>query len=399
MVVNTAPVAEDQSVTTNEDTATKITLGASDVDGDDLSYTIVSEQAHGILPGSGANVTYTPNNNYNGTDSFTFKVYDGTSDSNTATVNITVNAVNDAPVATDDTAETDEDTALNDIAVLTNDTDVDGDSLGVSSVTQPSHGSASLVNGKVNYTPAANYNGPDSFTYTVSDGNNGGTDTATVNITVTPVNDPPTVTLASGGSCSTSTTSVSGTMNLSLADVDSSLGGLTLNGSSDSTLVPNGNIKFGGSGANRTVSITPAAKKSGSATITITASDGTAKSTTTIQVIVGTDQKETLNGTNGADMIFGQNGDDTINAGDGNDLVCGGNAGGVISGGAGDDTLDGGNGNDVLRGDAGKDIVRGSAGNDTLTGGSEADSFDGGSGTDVATDYNAAERDTRTNIP
>ena len=99
-------------------------------------------------------------------------------------------AVNDAPVATDDTADTDEDTALNYIAVLTNDTDVNGDSLSVSSVTQPSNGSASLVNGEVNYTPAANYNGPDSFTYTVSDGK-GGTDTATVNLTVNAVNDAP----------------------------------------------------------------------------------------------------------------------------------------------------------------------------------------------------------------
>ena len=397
--VNDVPVAEGQSVTTNEDTAKEVTLLASDVEGDALSYTIVSGPAHGTLTGSGANQTYTPAANYNGTDSFTFKANDGTDDSNTATVNLTVNAVNDAPVAVTDSATTNEDTATN-IDVLANDTDVDGDSLSVSNVGAAGHGTATKnADGTIKYVPDADYSGSDSFDYTVSDGN-GGTDTATVSVTVTPVNDPPTVTLTSGGSCSTSTTSVSGTMNLSLADVDSS-GVLTPSAISlNPALVPVANIKFGGSGANRTVSVTPVVKKSGSATINITASDGTAtSSTTTIQVIVGTDRKETINGTDKSDMIFGQNGDDTINAGAGNDLVCGGNAGGVISGGAGDDTLDGGNGNDVLRGDAGKDIVRGSAGNDTLTGGSEADSFDGGSGTDVATDYNAAEEDTRTNIP
>ena len=507
--VNDKPVANNQSVTTAEDNSKDVTLSASDVEGSSLTYTIVDGPTHGTLSGTGATRNYTPAEDYNGPDSFTFKANDGTDDSNVATVSITVNAVNDAPVGTDDAYTTDEDTDLTVSAangLLKNDTDIEHDTLhvadadantpGINPVSGPSHGQLTLnadgsftykpntdYNGsdsfdyrvcdngspqkcsvetaKVNitinpindapvavddslttdedtaklitlgandvdgdaltysivdapahgtlsgtganrtYTPAANYNGSDSFTFKANDGTVD-SNAATVSITVNAVNDAPTVTLASGGSCSTSTTSVSGTMNLSLADVDSSVGPLTLSAtSSNKTLVPVATIKFGGSGANRTVSITPAAKKSGSATIEFfdsAAPPGTAP-LAKIQVIVGTDRKETIGGTIGADMIFGQNGDDTINAGDGNDLVCGGNAGGVISGGAGDDTLDGGNGNDVLRGDAGTDIVRGSAGNDTLTGGSEADSFDGGSGTDVATDYNAAEGDARTNIP
>jgi Family of unknown function (DUF6288)/Bacterial Ig domain/Divergent InlB B-repeat domain/Bacterial Ig-like domain/HEAT repeats len=96
---NTPPVANAQSVTTAEDTAKAITLIGSDVDGDALTYTIVTQPAHGTLSGTGASRTYTPAANYNGADSFTFKVNDGTVDSAVATVSITVTAVNDAPVA------------------------------------------------------------------------------------------------------------------------------------------------------------------------------------------------------------------------------------------------------------------------------------------------------------
>jgi CSLREA domain-containing protein len=398
--VNDAPDAVNDSATTAEDTATDINVltNDTDVEGDSLSVSGFSQGTNGtVSENDDGTLKYMPNANFFGSDSFTYKANDGSLASNTATVNITVAAVNDAPTAAAQSVTTNEDTGKQ-ITLGAN--DVDGDALTYSIVSAPAHGTLSGTGANQTYTPDLNYNGSDSFTYKVNDGTVDSNE-ATVSITVNAVNDASTVTLASGGSCSTSATSVSGTMNLSLADVDSSVDPLTLSAtSSNQALVPAANIKLGGSGANRTVSIAPAAKKSGSATITITASDGTAKSSpTTIQVIVGTDQKETIGGTSGADMIFGLNGDDTINARESNDLVCGGNAGGVISGGAGDDTLDGGNGNDVLRGDAGKDIVRGSAGNDTLTGGSEADSFDGGSGTDVAKDYNAAEENTRTNIP
>src|SRR5207237_369306 len=95
--VNDAPVANAQSVTTAEDTAKAITLTASDVDGDTLTYSIVFGPSHGSLSGAAPNVSYTPAANYNGADSFTFKANDGTVDSNVATVSLTVTAVNDAP--------------------------------------------------------------------------------------------------------------------------------------------------------------------------------------------------------------------------------------------------------------------------------------------------------------
>ena len=315
---------------------------------------------------------------------------------------------NTAPTANNDGYTTNEDTPLSD-NVLTNDTDPENDTLSASLVSGPSHAQSFTLNanGTFNYTPATNFNGSDSFTYKANDGALD-SDVATVSITITPVNDGPTVVVARGGSC-TDAPVISGTMNLTVADVESPAGSLTLSGSSNNTsLVPNANIVFGGSGANRTIQITVAPKKSGTATVTVVVSDGQAVGTVTITVIVGSDKNETLNGTAGADMIFGLGGKNTINGFAGNDLICGGNGVDTISGGDGDDTIDGGNGDDVINGDAGNDILMGGAGNDTLnggadndvlTGGSGADAFIGGTGTDVATDFTPSQGDTQNGIP
>ena len=137
--------------------------------------------------------TYTPAANYHGPDSFTYKANDGTVDSNVATVSITVNPVNDAPVADDDSYSTAEDTALTVPApgVLGNDTDVENDTLTAVLVTGPSHGAVTLnADGSFSYTPGLNYNGSDSFTYKANDGA-ADSNVATVSITVDPVNDAP----------------------------------------------------------------------------------------------------------------------------------------------------------------------------------------------------------------
>jgi len=190
-IVNSAPVADAQPVSTDEDSAVSITLTGSDADGDTLTYSVDSGPSHGTLAGTAPNLTYDPDLNYNGPDSFTFTVNDGTVDSEPATVGITVAAVNDRPAAADDAATTNEDTPVTTANVLANDTDVDGDTLTVSTFTQPAHGTVtSLGDGAFTYTPNPNFNGTDSFTYTASDGE-GGTDTATVSITVDPVNDAP----------------------------------------------------------------------------------------------------------------------------------------------------------------------------------------------------------------
>ena len=137
---------------------------------------------------------YTPNANYNGADSFTYKVNDGTVDGNTVTVSLTVNPVNDAPVAAADGYATNEDTALTVAAaagVLANDTDADGNPLTAALVTGPANGTLTLnADGSFVYTPTANYSGADSFTYKANDGTADG-NTVTVNMTVTEVNDAP----------------------------------------------------------------------------------------------------------------------------------------------------------------------------------------------------------------
>jgi len=185
VVDDTAPVAFDQSLNTNEDTPLNILLVATDADGDPLTYSIVSLPVHGTLSGAAPDVTYSPFSDYNGADSFTFKANDGIVDSNVATVSITVLPVNDPPVATDDSATTLQDTPVI-VAVLANDTDQDGDTLTIIALTQGSNGTVSdNGNGTVTYTPNIGFNGSDSFTYTISDGN-GGLATATVGITVTP---------------------------------------------------------------------------------------------------------------------------------------------------------------------------------------------------------------------
>ena len=194
-VDNQPPVANDDSATTPEDTPVTIDAAANDLDVDGnlvpSSSTVTSGPTNGAVTNNGdGTFTYTPDPDYNGLDSFDYEICDTDGLCDTATVTITVTPVNDAPVAVDDNSTTPEDTPVT-TPVLDNDSDLDGDTLTVDSVTQPDNG-AVVINsdGTVTYTPNEDFNGEDSYTYTISDGN-GGTDTATVTITVTPVNDAP----------------------------------------------------------------------------------------------------------------------------------------------------------------------------------------------------------------
>src|SRR5205807_1405227 len=149
------------TVTTDEDTAKAITLSATDVEGSTLTYTIVVGPAHGTLSGSAPALTYTPAADYNGSDSFTFKANDGALNSNLATVSLTIVAVNQAPVAANQTITTAEDTAA---PIVLAATDREGSPLTYTVVSGPAHGTLSGTAPTVTYTPAANYNGTDSFT-------------------------------------------------------------------------------------------------------------------------------------------------------------------------------------------------------------------------------------------
>ena len=178
-VTNQAPTAAADAYSTGEDTALTVAapgvLGNdSDPDGDSLHAVLGSGPSHGTLAlNPDGSFTYTPAGNFNGGDSFTYRASDGTLTSNLATVTLTVSAVNDAPTAAADAYSTGEDTALTVAApgVLGNDSDPDGDSLHAVLGSGPSHGTLALnPDGSFTYTPAANFNGGDSFTYRASDG-------------------------------------------------------------------------------------------------------------------------------------------------------------------------------------------------------------------------------------
>jgi VCBS repeat-containing protein len=263
--------------------------------------------------------------------------------------------------------------------VLANDSDPDRNTLSAVLGAAPSHGTLTLhADGSFTYTPAANYNGSDSFTYRASDGTLT-SNLATVTITVSATNDAPTVTVAAGGSCGTNDRS--GTVNLTVGDVDNAASALTLSAtSSNSLLVPIGNVAFAGRDTDRRLTATSVAGRSDTATVTVTVSDGQDTSTVQVTVRVGGNGNDTLTGVTGAsavtDLIFGQNGDDMISGGGGNDLLCGAS------------------GNDTLSGGDGADSLSGGSGNDRLTGGLGPDRFSGGSGNDTVTDFAAAEGDT-----
>ncbi|MDP9382060.1 MAG: Ig-like domain-containing protein, partial [Chloroflexota bacterium] len=205
--VNDAPKAVADSQSTDEDIA--LAFPAADLTANDsagptnestqslvVAGVTITPDTHGTVTLTAGMITYQLTNNYNGEASFSYKVCDnGVTGSqpdhkcDTGIVNLTVKPLNDKPVARNDEASTGEGTAEV-VDVLANDTDVDGDALGVSAVGAPSHGTARLITegadaGKVLYAPEANYEGEDTFDYDVSDGK-GGSDTATVRMTVNP---------------------------------------------------------------------------------------------------------------------------------------------------------------------------------------------------------------------
>ena len=178
----------------------------------------------------------------------------------------------------------------------------------------------------------------------------------------------PGVRVAAGGSCAPS--GREGTITLALGAGEDALS-VT---SSDPALVPTRNVRLGGSGASRTLTVAPARGRSGTAVLTVNGlSEG--QVTGSVGVTVGVGNGAT--GGDGADILFAQNGADTLDGGGGNDLLCGGNGPDTLSGGPGDDTLDGGRGPD------------------RLTGGPGADRFAGGQGKDVAVDLDPAAGDTQ----
>jgi len=255
--VNTLPVADDQTIATDEDTAALVTLTGSDSDGDELTYAVVAGPANGTLGGTAPDLTYTPAVDFNGTDSFTFQINDGNADSNVAMVSITVNPVEDIPVADDRSVTTSEDTAA---AITLTGSDADGDPVTFSVVADPTNGSLSGTAPDLTYTPAADFNGNDSFTYRASDGK-ADSPSATVSITVNAVNDAP---LADNQAVTTDEDTAAA-VTLTGSDVDSeSLSFSVVTGPTHGTL----------SGTAPDLTYTPAADFNGADSFTFQAKDG-----------------------------------------------------------------------------------------------------------------------------
>jgi hypothetical protein len=188
-VSGTPPTADAISTNVTEDASVNITLSGTDPEDDELTYQLVSLPANGTLTTNGAlpNVTYTPNADFVGSDSFTYNVNDGTFDSAPATVSITVDPGNDDAPMADDLEESVIENGL--VEITLSGSDPEGSNLTYAVVSGPSNGSLSASTGQVlTYTPTADYFGSDSFTYTVNDGTQDSAP-ATVSITVIEVAD------------------------------------------------------------------------------------------------------------------------------------------------------------------------------------------------------------------
>ena len=270
-MVNTAPTVLDRSVEVNEDGTASITLTGSDEEGDTLSFTVLSQPKNGTLSGTAPSLSYSPNANYSGSDSFSYKANDGVADSNTATVTITVNGINDNPEAANQDVEVNEDGTA---SITLTGSDEEEDTLSFTVLSQPKNGTLSGTAPTLSYSPNANYSGSDSFSYKANDGS-ADSNAATVTITVNGVNDKPEVANQSVD-----------------VDEDGSVS-ITLSGSDEEgdtlsftvlSQPKNGTL----SGTAPSLSYSPNANYSGSDSFTFKANDGKADSNTatvTINVI------------------------------------------------------------------------------------------------------------------
>lgn len=392
--VDDAPLASDDAAQVAEGGTVTALLGgaasvlADDVDaeGDVLTAVLVSGPSSGALTLRGdGTFSYVHDGGESPSDSFTYRASDGARLSDTATVRLTVTPVNDAPSATADSYTTPEDTPLSVPAaagVSANDTDAEGDDLRVVLGSAPAHGALRLAaDGSFTFTPAAGASGPDSFTYRTSDGA-ATSAPATVSLSVTPVDDAPTVTglgdrvMKDGGRAAVAF--VVGDDSTPVADLQVTAAG------DDADLFPRGALEVTGSGADRVVHLAPPAGRSGTARITVTVADAAgARTTGSLTVTVLRARPCTLTGTAGDDVLVGTPGRDVICAGGGDDVLRGLGGHDVLRGAGGDDRILGGAGRDVLVGRGGDDVLLGGDGQDRLLGGPGTDVLRGGPGRDT----------------
>ncbi|WP_244662571.1 tandem-95 repeat protein, partial [Vibrio owensii] len=264
--VNDAPIANDDSTATDEDTPVTIDVLPNDTDVDGDTLTIVNASVpveQGTVEIVDGKLVFTPAENFNGEATISYTVSDGALEDE-AEVSVTVNPVNDAPIANDDSTATDEDTPVT-IDVLPNDTDVDGDTLTIVNASVPAEqGTVEIVDGKLVFTPAENFNGEATISYTVSDG--ALEDEAEVSVTVNPLNDAPTTeNVIPPQVLQEDFAKYTINLNNAFSDVD--------NSDSELTFSVSGNSNIQVSIVDGIATITPTADWNGSEELTFTATD------------------------------------------------------------------------------------------------------------------------------
>jgi Ca2+-binding RTX toxin-like protein len=394
--------AADDEATTREDTAIWIDVSQNDAL---VGATIAADaqsQAGGTVTGNGGEVLrYTPPDNWSGTDHFGYTATRG-GDSVSATVTVHVLAVNDPPAFRPGGAITvDEDSGTYRApwaSAITAGEPGEGVRFTLSTSNAALFSSLPAISpqGELTFTPAPNAYGT-AVAQIQAINDTGVRRSGSVTITVNPVDDAPTITVARDVRCGRSD---NGTFRLLVHDIDSDASKVTVSGSSTSDRV---GLEFGGSANERTVSITrrPGLRR---ALVTVHLTDGAHDFAIPVRLAVGTNRGDRMRGTAGPDLLFGLGGRDRIAARGGNDLICGGGGADRIDGGTGDDVVIGGRGDDVVRGGAGDDVVRGDTGaddlvggpgDDILRGGPRADLFAPAPGADTLVDFNEAQGDHR----
>ncbi len=342
--------------------------------------TINNENLKGLLTDNGdGTFTYNPNNAFNAlkagetaTDTFTYTITDGETISEPATVNITINGVNDAPVAGNDTIETNESTAIT-IDALANDSDVDNDSLNIVAVGIPANGSV-IINSDntLSYTPNEGFSGVDTFSYTISDGEL--ESTASISVTVNEVIEEEVVEdTVSGGDNAEAENDNEDT----ISGEDSTVDETPANSSNDKIQLWDSGIAYGDAGKDTLLGA--------NGDDTMHGGDGhdKLKGNAGDDLLYGDAGNDALYGNAGNDTIWGWTGNDLLEGHAGDDLLGGDDGNDRILAGSGDDSAYGWNGDDYISGYDGNDLLMGEEGNDTIIGGSGNDHIFGGNGQDV----------------
>lgn len=395
------PTANPDCATTDEDTPVTIPVLDNDSDpaGDPLTVTTATAENGTVTINDDGTVTYTPNENYNGPDTITYTITDPGGNTSTSTVAVTVNPVNDDPVANDDIASTDFQTAVT-VNVLGNDTDVDGDTLSILGTPVSADGSVTVNgDGTITFTPNDGFSGDATITYEVTDGN-GGTDTATVTVTVGegPARDGYVDGTAGGDLIDVAYT---GDPDGDMVDANDALlpgavgdddfvrafdgddtvyagaGDDTVNAGSGNDLVYTdaGNDSVGGGYGNDTITT-----GEGSDLVYGGVDDDVIDTDAPGYQLPDRDYPGLYpadsDPTDDLDTVYGGIGHDTISTGDDADLVYGGSGRDQIDGGLDDDTLMGGQGGDTIVGGEGADLIDGGNDHDLIFGGYDASAPD-----------------------